>query len=350
MSSTIGIDLGKRWFHLVERDEQGHITLRRKFTRDQLHQFMARHPPSLVGIETCCGSQHWGRKLAALGHDVKLLPAQYVKPFVKSQKNDFNDALAVSEAVKLPTMRFVPLRSEEQMDVQALHRARDRMLQQRLALTNQIRGLLLDRGIEIAQGFYALRTVLPRLIAEEDPRLSPMMRELVRLTLEMWNQTEQAIETLNQKLAFLARQSDLCRRLQSIPGVGVLLATALVSAVGNGASFKRARDLSAWVGIVPRQFSTGGATKLLGISKRGNRYVRRLLVQGARSLWVWRDKHPDDPLHRWVIALSQRRHAHIVICALANKLARIAWAVMRSGEEFLSHYRRQVQPMSAINH
>ena len=337
---VLGIDLGKRWFHVVERDEEGHIVLRQRLNRNQLHQFMAQHSACLVGMETCCGSQHLGRKFAAMGHEVKLLPAQYVKPFVKSQKNDFNDALAIVEAVTLPTMRFVPLRSEEQMDVQALHRARERMLQQRLALTNQIRGLLLDRGIEIAQGFYALRTVLPGLLEREDAELTPMMRDLGRLLLQMWNQIEQIIEELNGRIGRLAKGSDLCQRLQTIPGVGVLLATAIVSAVGNGADFRRARDLSAWVGIVPRQFSTGGNTRLLGITKRGNSYLRRLFIQGARAIWVWKDKHPDDPLQRWLIQVGQRRHAHVAICALANKIARIAWAVMRTGCDFESHHRR----------
>jgi len=339
--TVLGIDLGKRWFHVVGRDGTGHVSLRQKFNRAQLIQFIAQHPPSLIGMETCCGSQHFARKFSAMGHSVKLLPAQYVKPFVKSQKNDFNDALAISEAVVLPTMRFVAVRTEEQMDVQALHRARDRLLQQRLALTNQIRGLLLDRGIEIAQGFYALRTVLPRLLADESVELTPMMRDLGQLLLQMWNHTEQAIQELNGRIERLARSSDLCQRLQSIPGFGPLLATALVASVGNGGAFKRARDLSAWIGIVPRQLSTGGATRLVGITKRGNSYVRRLFIQGARAVWVWKDKHPDDPLQRWLTQVGNRRHAHVAVCALANKLARIAWAVMRSGQEFRTHYRRE---------
>jgi transposase len=169
MSTTvIGIDLGKRWFHVVGTDAAGRVTERKKFNRSQLIQFMAQHPACLVGMETYCGSQHFARKLSAFGHTVKLLPAQYVKPFVKSQKNDFNDAIAITQAVQMPTMRFVPVRSEEQLDVQALHRTRERLVRQRLAMTNQIRGLLLDRGIEIAQGFYALRTVLPKLLSEEN--------------------------------------------------------------------------------------------------------------------------------------------------------------------------------------
>lgn len=338
-SVTLGIDLGKRWFHVVGCDAAGKVVLREKLGRNQLLQLMAQHPPSLVGIETCCGSQYLARKFQGFGHDVKLLPAQYVKPFVKSQKNDFNDAQAIAEAVRLPTMRFVPLKSEEQMDVQALHRSRERMLQQRLALTNQIRGLLLDRGIEIAQGFYALRTVLPSLLEKEDSGLTPMMRDLGRMLLDMWNRTEATIEQMNDRLKCLARESDLCRRLQTIPGVGILLSTAIVSAVGNASTFKRARDLAAWVGLVPQQHTTGGKPRLLGITKRGNSYLRRLFVQGARALWVWKDKHPNDPIQRWLLQLAERRHAHVAVCALANKLVRIAWAVMRSGAEFNLHYR-----------
>jgi transposase len=338
-TTVIGIDLGKRWFHVVGRDQRGNVTLRQKFNRAQLIEFVARHPCCLIGMETCCGSQHFARKFVGFGHDVRLLPAQFVKPFVKSQKNDFNDALAISEAVVLPTMRFVPIRTEEQMDVQALHRARERLIQQRLAMTNQIRGLLLDRGIEIAQGFHVLRTSLPKLLASEGSGLTPMMRNLGELLLKMWRQTEEAIDELNRQIQDLAKGSELCRRLQSIPGVGPLLATAIVASVGNGSQFKRARDLPAWIGIVPRQLSTGGQTRLVGISKRGNSYLRRLFVQGSRALWVWKDKHPNDPLQRWLIQLGLRRHPHVAVCALANKLARIAWAVMRSGQPFQSHHR-----------
>lgn len=338
-TTTLGIDLGKRWFHVVGRDAAGHVSHRQRFNRTQLIEFVARHPSCLIGMETCCGSQYLARKFLAFGHDVKLLPAQYVKPFVKSQKNDFNDALAISEAVRMPTMRFVPIRSEEQMDVQALHRARERLVRQRLAMTNQIRGLLLDRGIEIAQGFYALRTVLPRLLADDAGPLTPMMNSLLAILLQAWNQTEQAIAELNAKIDQLARTSETCRRLQSIPGVGPLLATAIVASIGNGTEFKRARDLSSWAGLVPRQLSTGGATRLAGITKRGNSYLRRLLIQGARAVWVWKDKHPNDPLQQWLIQLGERRHAHVAVTALANKIARIAWAVLRTGHAFQVQHR-----------
>lgn len=339
-ATTLGIDLGKRWFHVVGCDASGHTVLREKLNRNQLLQFMAQHSACLVGIETCCGSQYLARKFQSFGHNVKLLPAQYVKPFVKSQKNDFNDAQAIAEAVRLPTMRFVPIKTEDQMDVQALHRARERMLQQRLALTNQIRGLLLDRGIEIAQGFYALRTVLPMLLEDEQSGLSPMMRDLGRMLLDMWKRTEATIEQMNERLKRLARESELCRRLQTIPGVGVLLSSAIVSAIADASTFSRARDLAAWVGLVPQQHTTGGKPRLLGITKRGNCYLRRLFVQGARALWVWKDKHPDAPLQRWLVQLAQRRHVHVAVCALANKLVRIAWAVLRTGADFQLHHCR----------
>jgi len=346
-TTVLGIDLGKRWFHVVGRDRGGHITTRVKLNRLQLIQFVANHPVCLIGMETCCGSQHFARKFMAMGHDVKLLPAQYVKPFVKSQKNDFNDALAISEAVTMPTMRFVPVRSEEQMDVQALHRARDRMLQQRLALSNQLRGLLLDRGVEIAQGYYALRTIVPQLLANEAGNLTPMMRDVGQVLMQMWNATEAAIEDLNARILKLARASDVCKRLQTIPGVGPLLSTALVAGVGNASAFKHSRDLSAWLGIVPRQHSTGGTARLIGISKRGNSYLRRLFIQGARAVWVWKDKHPDDPLQRWLSAVGERRHAHVAVCALANKLARIAWAVMTRGIDFQVNYRQRQEVLAA---
>lgn len=200
-------------------------------------------------------------------------------------------------------MRFVPIRSEEQMDVQAIHRARERLVRQRLAMTNQIRGLLLDRGVEIAQGFYALRTMLPKLLADDASLLTPMMRDLLGILLQAWNQTERAIDELNAKIEQLARASDVCQRLQSIPGVGPLLATAIVASIGNGSEFKRARDLASWAGLVPRQLSTGGTTRLAGITKRGNAYLRRLLIQGARAVWVWKD---SSPLAADISSLAER--------------------------------------------
>jgi len=333
---TLGIDIGKRWFHVVGLSDTGRVLLREKLTREQLHRLFATYPACVIAIETCCGAQHLGRLAASHGHDVRLIPAQHVRPFVKSQKNDFNDATALAEVARLPSMRAVPLRSIEQIDVQAVHRARQRLLEQRNGMTNQIRGLLLDRGIAIPQGLYPLRAAVPLILEDAENGLTPAFRSLLALLLQMWRQTDEAIESLSDHLKELARQSEPCRRLQSIPGVGALVSTALVSAIGNASSFRTARDLSAWIGLVPRQHTTGGKPKLLGITKRGNSYLRRLFVQGARALWVWKDKR-DDPLHRWIRSLAARMHPHIAVCALANKLVRISWALLRKEEAVFNH-------------
>jgi transposase len=333
---TLGIDLGKRWFHVVGLSASGHVVLREKLNRNQLHELFAKHPVCVMAIETCCGSQHLGRIAAGHGHDVRLIPAQHVRPFVKSQKNDFNDATALAEVARLPGMRAVPLRSIEQIDVQAVHRARQRLIEQRNGMTNQIRGLLLDRGIAIPQGLYPLRTAVPAILTDPANGLTPAFRCLLGMLLQMWRQTEAAVESLSDQVKELARQSEPCRRLQSIPGVGPLVSTALVSAIGNASSFRSSRDLSAWIGLVPRQHTTGGKPRLLGITKRGNAYLRRLFVQGARALWVWKDKR-DDPLHRWIRSLAARMHPHIAVCALANKLVRIAWALLRKAEAVFDH-------------
>ena len=328
-TTTLGIDIGKRWFHVIGLDTAGIVVRREKLNRAQLYELFATHSPCLIGMETCCGAQHLARLAASHGHDVRLLPAQHVRPFVKSQKNDFNDATAIAEVVRLPSMRAVPLRSLEQIDIQALHRARQRLVEQRTGMTNQIRGLLLDRGLPIPQGLNPLRTAVPEILEDATNGLTPLFRSLLARLLSMWQQTDSAIEELTDEIQSVARASDQCRRLQSIPGVGPLVATALVSAVGNAGTFRSSRDLAAWVGLVPRQHTTGGKPKLLGLSKRGNSHLRRLFVQGARALWVWKEKR-NDPLHQWMRRLAQRMHPHKAVCALANKLIRICWALLRN--------------------
>jgi transposase len=328
---TLGIDIGKRWFHVVGLDAEGRVVQRDKFNRAQLYEFFATHPPCVIGMETCCGAQYLARLAVSHGHDVRLIPAQHLSPFVKSQKNDFNDATAIAEVVRLPSMRPVPLRSIEQLDVQALHRARQRLIEQRTGMTNQIRGLLLDRGLPIPQGLYPLRETVPDILEDATNGLTPAFRSLLAKLLMLWRQTESAIEELTEEIQTIAKENDRCRRLQSIPGVGPLVATALVSAVGNADTFRSSRDLAAWVGLVPRQHTTGGKPKLLGLSKRGNSHLRRLFVQGARALWVWKHKR-NDPLHQWMRKLAGRMHPHKAVCALANKLVRICWALLRHDE------------------
>jgi transposase len=333
---TLGIDIGKRVFHAVGLDGLGRVVLREKLTREQLHRLFAIHPTCVLAMETCCGAQHLGRLAASHGHDVRLIPAQHVRPFVKSQKNDFNDATALAEVARMPSMRAVPLRSIEQIDVQSYHRARQRLIEQRNGMTSQIRGLLLDRGVPIAQGLYPLRTAVPSILEDAENGLTPAFRQLLASLLAMWRQTEAAIDELTEYLKSLSRDSEVCRRLQSVPGVGPLVATALVSAVGNASTFRSARHLSAWIGLVPRQHTTGGKPRLFGITKRGNTHLRRLFVQGARALWVWKDKR-DDPLHIWIRSLASRMHHHVAVCALANKLVRICWALLRHEDQVFRH-------------
>ncbi len=248
---TLGIDIGKRFFHVVGLDAIGRVVFREKLTREPLHRLFATHPKCVMAMETCCGAQHLGRKAAEHGHDVRLIPAQHVRPFVKSQKNDFNDATALAEVARMPSMRVVPLRSIEQIDVQAYHRARQRLIEHRNGMTSQIRGLLLDRGVTIAQGLYPLRTSVPGILEDAENELTPVFRQLLASLLAMFQQTEAALEELTEYLRRLGRDSDVCRRLQTIPGVGPLVVTALVSAVGNASTFRTSRDLSAWIGLVP---------------------------------------------------------------------------------------------------
>jgi transposase len=324
---AIGIDLGKSIFHLVGVDGRGQVMVRKKLSRTQLLRFTVNLQRCLVGMEASCGANHLGRQLGAQGHDVRLMPAQYVRPFVKSNKNDFLDAEAVVEAVQRPTMRFVPLKTPEQLDLQALHRVRERLVGRRTAVINQLRAFLLERGLTVRCGRIHLARHLPGILEDADTGLSGRMRGLLQGLREEWRQLDTEIERLDAEIDQVAVHDDACQRLVTIPGVGPLVATALVAAVGQGAAFARGRDLAAWLGLVPRQHTTGGRPRLLGISKRGNVYVRRLLITGARSVVIAgrRDRHRFG---RWLDGLEARADHNVVVVALANKLARIAWAVL----------------------
>jgi len=326
--ATIGIDLGKNIFHLVGMDARGRIVLRRKVARGQLLQCLANLPACLVGMEACTGAHHIGRQLIALGHDVHLLPAQYVKPFLKGHKNDYRDAEAIAEAAQRPTMRPVPLKSAKQLDLQALHRVRSRRIGQRTAVINQIRGFLLECGIAVRQGPAGLREALPAILAHRTDVLSPRMIHLIEDLAQDWRQLDDRIDAITRDIAALARQDAGCRRLMGIPGVGVITASAMVAAVGTGAAFRKGRDFAAWLGLVPKQISTGDRTILGGLSKRGNRYLRTLFVGGAQALLRYPGRWQDHGFGRWVMTAGARLHRNVLAAALANKLARIAWSVL----------------------
>lgn len=340
--ASIGIDLGKTTFHLVALAERNKVLLRKKFSRAQLLAYTANLPSSLIGLEACAGAHFIGARLREQGHEVRLIPAQFVKPYRKSNKNDFIDAEAIAEAVTKHNMRFVQIKTEEQLDVQAMHRVRDRLVQRRTALINEIRGFLLERGITFAADPIHLRKNLPAVIEDAEQNLSTRLRWLLERMWQEWKQVEIDIKVMTEEIKRISEENELCRRLRQIPGFGPLVSTATVAAIGNGAAFRRGRDFAAWVGVVPRQYSTGGKQKLFGISKRGNVYLRRMLIPGARAV-LFRIKYDTGGFGQWVHRLAQRAPRNKVVVAIANKLARMAWAVLSSGKD----YQHQPLQMSA---
>ncbi len=339
--TTIGIDLGKNTFHLVGFDQRGVIILQQKVSRAQLERRLANIPRCLIGMEACSGSHHIGRQLAALGHDVRLIPAQYVKPFLKGHKNDYRDAEAIAEAVQRPTMHFVAIKTPEQMDLLALHRVRSRLVSQRTGVTNQIRGFLIERGITVRQGVAPLRKALPDILSSQTGALSPRMVSLIVDLVQDWRRLDERIAAVSAEIEALAQQDDSCQRLMTVPGIGPIISSAVVAAIGNGAGFQQGRDFGAWLGLVPRQESTGDRTILGKISKRGNKYLRTLFVQAAHVVLERRPSAARQGLWPWIERSSKRLHRNMLAIALANKLARIAWAVLARG--------RAYQPRIAAN-
>jgi transposase len=334
--SVVGIDIGKNSFHIVGLDGRGAIVMRQKWSRSQVTARFANLPACLIGMEACVGAHHLSRKLTALGHDARLMPAKYVRPYSKGQKNDFRDAEAIAEAVQRPTMKFVTTKTADQLDLQALHRVRERLVHQRTGIINQIRAFLLERGIAVRQGLRFLRVELPRILATPADVLSPRMVRLIEGLAADWRRLDERIKELSSEIEELAKQDTGCERLMSVPGIGPIISSAVVAAVGTGEAFSKGRDFAAWLGLVPKQISTGDRTILGKISKRGNRYLRTLFVQAA---WVVLVKVKptrwgSHGLKPWIEAAKKRLHRNVLAIALANKLARIAWSVLARGRTF----------------
>jgi transposase len=331
--AVLGIDLGKNSCSVVGLDITGRVVLKRRLRRDGVVKLAGGLPSCVMAMEACCGAHHLGRLLRDHGHEVRLMSPEYVRPYVKAQKNDDRDAEAIAEAATRPTMRFVELKSETQLDMQSLHRARDRLIGERTALINQLRAILLERGIIMPQGRRQLELNLDTLLAGETVALSTRTRLLVDdLRLE-WRELDRRIDVFDDEFAAQARTDETARLLTTIPGIGPLNATALAAAIGNAQTFQRGRDLAAWLGLVPKQMTTGGKPKLLGINKRGNGYLRKMLIHGARAALPSLSK-VEAPMGGWLRSLLARAHVNTVVVALAAKLARIICAVLKSGRRF----------------
>lgn len=330
---TLGIDIAKNVFQLHGANRNGKPVLKRRVMRDQLIEVLTQIEPCTVVLEACTGANYWARKFEFIGHQVKIISPQYVKPFVRRQKNDGNDAEAICTAARQPHIPLVPKKSIEQQDIQALHRARQRMVNHRTAVVSQLRGLLLDRGFAMAKSITRARRLIPDVLADLDNELTPMARETIAELYDLFRDLDRRISDFDKKIDRVFRQSQTCQRIARIKGVGPKTATAIVAAIGDGAEFKNGRHLAAWVGLVPEQHSSGNKTVLMGISKRGNQHLRSLLVHGARAV-VRAAFNKSDPHNQWVNQLRERRGYNRATVAVANKNARIIWAVLRTGEPY----------------
>ena len=332
--SSIGIDIGKNTFHLVGFDDSGKIALRRKIKRLALVAEFRKLPRCIVGMEACLSAHFVSRTLRGLGFEPRIIPAKYTKPFVKGQKNDYNDAEAIAEAALRPNLRCVPEKSQDQLDLQALHRVRFRLVSRRTATINQIRAFLIEQGIAVRTGTHALRKSLFAILQNREGEISPRMSDILVGLYEDWLWLDERIESTTSEIELISKREANCQRLMSVPGIGPIISTAMVAAIGTGEAFDRGRDFSAWLGLVPRQFSTGGKTILGRISKRGSRYLRTLFVQAAHIILMRPHNWEKFSFGSWLEQASKRMHKNKLAAALANKLARIAWSVLRRGTAF----------------
>ena len=331
--TTIGIDLAKNVFQIHGADERGKCVLKKRVSRKELVETMANLPRAVVGIEAAGGAHYWARKLGELGHEVRIMAPQHVKPYVKSNKNDANDAEAICEAVSRPTMRFVPIKSVEQQDLQMIHRIRERLVKARTALVNETRGLLAEYGIVMPQGITKFRKTLFEVLASNKETLTSLASELLNDLYEELKTLDAQIEKHEKKLKQIYKSHPVCQKLSDIPGVGPLTATAIVSSIGDTKAFKNGRHFAAWLGLVPSQHSSGGKERLLGISKRGDTYLRTLLIHGARSA-VRVVGNKTDRRSLWTQALVERRGINKASVAFANKNARTIWALIAYDKKF----------------
>ena len=331
----IGLDLAKYVFevHAVDGDDQ--VVLRKTLRRDAVAQFLAELEPCVVGMEACCGSHYWARVLTDLGHKVRLISPQFVKPYVKSNKNDRNDAEAICEAAGRPSMKFVPPKSTEQLDIQAVHRFRQRVVANRTRLVNQLRGLLGEPGIVVARDITRIRRRLGEIADDQSGNFGELFVDMLRDMREELAELDTRLAGYNRRIKNLFRSNEMCQRIGQIEGIGPITATALVAAIGDRSCFKNGRQFAAWLGLVPKQRSSGGMARLFGISKRGDRYLRTMLIHGARAV-LRKTAGKTDARSLRIERMRDRRHPNVIAVAIANKNARVVWSLLSADQ----HYRR----------
>ena len=332
--SSIGIDIGKDVFHLVGFDESGTVVIRRKIKRLALIKEFEKFPPCIVGMEACLSAHYVSRTLRGMGFKPRIIPAKYTRPFIKGQKNDFNDAEAIAEAVLRPNLKCVTEKTQEQLDLQALHRVRARLVSRRTATINQIRAFLIEQGITVRRGARSLRNSLFAILENRRDEISGRMSDIIVGLYEDWLWLDERIDSTTKEIDKISRREGNCERVMSIPGIGPLISTAMVAAIGTGEAFDRGRDFGAWLGLVPRQYSTGGRPILGRISKRGSKYLRSLFVQAAHVILMRPHNWKKFSFGSWLEQAAKRMHKNKLAVALANKLSRIAWSVLRHGKEF----------------
>ena len=335
--TTVGIDLAKNVFQVHGIDERGKTVLRKQLRRAQVAVFFGNLPPCLIGMEACASAHYWGRTLQGFGHTVRLMASQFVKPYVKTNKNDAADAEAICEAVGRPNMRFVPIKSVEQQAILSVHRVRQGFVKARTAQANQIRGLLGEFGLVIPQGICNVAKRVPELLEDASNELPVPFRHLIDRLTEHLKELDRQVKDFEKQIIAWHRSSELSRKLENIPGIGPLAASALVASIADANSFDNGRQVSAWLGLVPRQHSSGGKSTLLGMSKRGNPYLRTLLIHGARSAILAAQRKTENT-NVWLANLLTRRHPNIAAVALANKNVRAVWAILAHGREFKADY------------
>lgn len=338
--TSLAIDIAKNIFQLHGADKAGKAILKKKVSRAKLIECIANMPPCEIHMEACGTANYWGREFEKLGHKVKLINPKYVKPYVKRNKNDMNDAAGIAAAARDPDMRFCTVKTEAQQDMQSVHRIRSLLMQQRTALSNQIRGILAEYGIAIPQGVNNIKTYLAEILGDNPKNMNQLILECLQELYERFQSLSEKIKFYDNKIKQLFNSNETCKKLYAIPGIGELGATILASVLGNGASFKNGRHFAAFLGLVPRQHSSGGKDRLLGISKGGDTYIRTLLIHGARAVLRYVEKPSvDSKLNVWLKNLVKRKDMNKVAVALANKIARIAWALVHNDAVYDKNYK-----------